>query len=169
MNTTEIRALTEADLPAAAEVHAQAFPRQRYSYSWVECNARAYPRMRYFVADEANRICGFVLWSEKSGFRDEAVLELEQIAVLPSCQGRGIGEARIRKSLLIVANHLSERTAQLKAVLVTTRADNDAQRLYKNALGTEVETVIANLYSADEVVMIARDPIAHSQAQASRR
>ena len=41
--------------------------------------------------------------------------------------------------------------------MVTTRADNAAQRLYKRVLGAEVEATITNLYSADEVIMIARN------------
>jgi hypothetical protein len=40
--------------------------------------------------------------------------------------------------------------------VVTTRADNDAQALYRTTLGAEVEAVIKNLYSADEVFMAAR-------------
>ncbi|MEF1228663.1 N-acetyltransferase, partial [Vibrio fortis] len=32
-----------------------------------------------------------------------------------------------------------------------------AQQLYKSTLGAEVETTISNLYSADEVLMIARN------------
>ncbi len=84
MSTLLIRPLMESDISGAAEVHAKAFHRQNHSRSWIECNARAYPRMRYFVAVRDHQIAGFVLWSEKSGFRDEVVVELEQIAVLPA-------------------------------------------------------------------------------------
>jgi len=162
MNTVSVRAFTESDLPAVANVHARAFSRQHHSRAWIECNARAYPRLRYFVAcDEAtDQICGFVVWGEKSGFRKEVVLELEQIAVLPDLQGRGIGETLIRKSLPVVNDHIQERGARLKAVLVTTRVDNYAQRLYRKTLGAEVEAVISNLFSADEVFMVARNPLA---------
>jgi len=161
MGKIEIRALRESDLSAVAEIHALAFPRQHHSHSWVKCNAGAYPRMRYFVAcaNEANRICGFVLWSEKSGFREQVVLELEQIAVLPDYRNQGIGERLIRESLPMVVDQLLERGARLKAVIVTTRMDNSAQRLYKKALGAEVEAVISELYSADEVIMVSRHPI----------
>lgn len=37
------------------------------------------------------------------------------------------------------------------------RADNYAQSRYRNILGAQVEATIANLYSADEVVMVARN------------
>jgi ribosomal protein S18 acetylase RimI-like enzyme len=84
---------------------------------------------------------------------------LEQIAVAPSEQRQGIGEALIRQSLPDVAVQLAERGATLNAVLVSTRTDNQAQRLYRKALGAEVEATIPSLYSADEVIMVARDPL----------
>jgi ribosomal protein S18 acetylase RimI-like enzyme len=142
VNPIFVRRLTEADLAAVAQIHADAFPRQKHSAQWVECNARALPRMRYYVAESEARIRGFVLWTEKSGFRDKVVLELEQIAVAPSEQRRGIGEALIRKSLPDIAAQLAERGAALNAVVVSTRADNQAQRLYRNALGAEVEATV---------------------------
>jgi ribosomal protein S18 acetylase RimI-like enzyme len=157
MKTVEIRAITEGDLSAVAALHSQVFSRQGHSLTWIECNVRAYPRMRYFVAAVADQICGYVLWTEKSGFRAEVVLELEQIAVLPRYQGQGIGEVLIRASMPMVVNQLSERGATLNTILVTTRADNEAQRLYRKTLGAEIEAVIPGLFSADEVVMVARN------------
>lgn len=154
-----IRPFADADLDAAAEVHAQAFPRQQASREWLACNAGAFPRMQLFVAEEAGRVIGYALWTQKAGFRPEAVLELEHIAVAPAHQGRGVGEALIRQSLAAVAEQLAERGARLKRVLVTTRADNAAQRLYRRVLGAEVEATITGLYSADEVLMVARDPL----------
>lgn len=165
MSALLIRPLMESDISGAAEVHAKAFPRQRHSRSWIECNARAYPRMRYFVAVRNHQIVGFVLWSEKSGFREEVVLELEQIAVLPAYQGKGVGKALILDSLPKVAGVLSQRNACLKAVVVTTRADNSAQGLYRKMLGAQIEAVIPSLYSADEVVMVARHPLEHATAK----
>jgi len=35
--------------------------------------------------------------------------------------------------------------------------DNHTQKLYKNILGAEVEATIPDLYSADEVVLVARN------------
>lgn len=154
-----VRRLADADLDAAAEVHAQAFPRQQRPREWLECNAHAFPRMQLFVAEDAGDVIGFAMRSQKAGFRAEAVLELEQIGVAPAHQGRGVGEALIRQSLAAVVEHLAERGARPKSVLVTTRADNAAQRLYRRVLGAEVAATVAGLYSADEVLMVARDPL----------
>nr|WP_172559444.1 GNAT family N-acetyltransferase [Vibrio fluvialis] len=145
------------DIPAAALVHQSAFPRQRHSQQWLQCNFNAAPRYLCFVAQQANVIVGYIIWVQKSGFRPEAVLELEQLAVAPKHQGKGIGRELITASLPLVKAQLSKQGSTLKHIMVTTRADNFAQQLYRETLGAEVETTISNLYSADEVLMIARN------------
>jgi hypothetical protein len=92
-----VRPGTEMDIPAVAAVHQAAFPRQLESKSWIECNFRAYPRIAYFVAERDAAVIGFIEWIQKSGFRKEVVLELEQLAVLPRFQDQGIGMDRFSK------------------------------------------------------------------------
>ncbi len=159
MNSQLVRRLTEKDVPKVAEIHAEAFSRQGHSAEWIRCNAQAFPRMRYYVAESDGLLCAFVLWTEKSGFRENVVLELEQIAVAASYRKQGVAEALIVQSLPDVTRQLADRGATLKAVLVTTRSDNDAQRLYRKTLGAKVEATLPSLYSADEVFMIARNPL----------
>ncbi len=154
---TTVRKMIEGDISSVAEVHRQAFSRQRDSDEWIKCNFQAYPRIQYFVAVDGSDIVGYIYWTQKSGFRSEVVLELEQIAVLPGVQGRGIGRTLIDESLSLVREQLATRRATLKHIMVTTRADNFAQGLYRKVLGVEVECTITDLYSADEVIMIARN------------
>ncbi|WP_413113516.1 GNAT family N-acetyltransferase [Thaumasiovibrio sp. DFM-14] len=149
--------MTEKDLLGAALVHKSAFVRQNYSNEWLACNLNAFPRYLIYVAEIDNEIVGYIIWVQKSGFRPEAVLELEQLAVMPNFQGKGIGRKLIIESLPQVKNQLALKHSTLKHVLVTTRADNYAQELYKSTLGAEVEITISDLYSADEVMMIARN------------
>ena len=153
----KIRIMNGSDLNEASLVHKAAFPRQSFSYEWLECNLKAYPRFLSFVAEVNNQIVGYIIWAQKSGFRAEAVLELEQLAVSPQFQGQGIGRNLIEKSLPLVKEELAKKNSTLKHIMVTTRADNHAQELYKSTLGAEVEATISNLYSADEVLMIARN------------
>lgn len=153
----KIRQMDSNDLERVSEVHAEAFPRQGNSREWIECNFRAYPRMQLFVAEAESTIKGYIHWTQRSGFRPQVVLELEQIAVRPEFQGQGIGTRLIEESLPMLRQQLGERRATIKHIVVTTRADNAAQRLYLKTLGAEVEGIISDLYSADEVFMVARN------------
>lgn len=155
--TVIILPMHNEDIDAVSKIHAEQFPRQLNSIKWVGCNFAAFPRIMIFVArNEKDKVIGYVQWMHKSGFRKESVLELEQIAVTQRQQGKGIGFKLIKESLSAVKAYLADNKASLKAILVSTRIDNKAQSLYKKALGAEVISVIKNLYSQDEGIMIAR-------------
>jgi predicted N-acetyltransferase YhbS len=81
---------------------------------------QSYPRIQYFVAESEGQIIGYIEWLQKSGLRKEVVLELEQMAVVPSFQGRGIVRGLIQKSLPRISQQVAERGASLKHVMVTT-------------------------------------------------
>ncbi len=99
---------------------------------------------------------GYIQWLQKSGFRKESVIELEQIAVLPTFQSKNVGTELIKQSLEFVRGYLTSQNSILKAIMVTTRSDNYAQRLYEKTLNAKANACITDLYSADEIVMIAR-------------
>jgi len=149
--------MEKKDLKDASKVHSEAFVRQKLSYRWLECALNSYPRTLCYLSVFDDQIVGYIIWAQKSGFRPEVVLELEQIAVFSEHRGKGVGKELIEKSLLLVKTHLLENGAILKYIVVSTRADNHAQKLYKQVLGAEVEAKISNLYSADEVFMVARN------------
>ncbi len=152
----KIRYMNKDDLNEASQVHREAFVRQMLSFEWLECNLNAFPRFLCFVAESNESIVGYIIWVQKSGFRPEAIVDLEQIAVLSKYHGQGIGRELIEKSLPLVKTQLEKQGSKLNYITVNTRSDNHAQQLYKNVLGAEVEAVISNLYSADEVFMVAR-------------
>lgn len=152
-----IRAMQLNDIDPVAYIHSQAFKRQLSSKEWISCNFNAYPRIMVYVAvTEASKIVGYIQWIQKSGFRNEAVIELEQLAVLPDHQGNKIGTKLINVSLEAIKNYLAIKNSKLKSVIVTTRADNFAQRLYQKTLNAKISAYIKDLYSADEVIMIAK-------------
>lgn len=151
-----IREMDSNDIESASVVHKEAFVRQTNSSEWLKCSSQAYPKTLSYVAVMSGHIVGYALWTQKSGFRPEVVLELEQIAVLPRCHGQGIATELIQHSLYLASNTICALGQKIKHVMVTTRADNVAQALYKKVLNAEVEAIITNLYSADEVIMVSR-------------
>ncbi len=153
----EVIAASNEHIEAIAKIHHMAFVRQSDSRQWIECNYRAFPRMMLFCAVKADQVVGYIMWNQKSGFRHEVVLELEQLAIDPDEQGKGVGTRLIDLSLALVRDILAENGSRVKHIVVTTRADNQAQQLYKKTLGAQVEMMIPNLYSSDEVYMIARN------------
>ena len=74
-----------------------------------------------------------------------------------SSQAIGIGTKLINESLQSIKSYLRDINLGLKAVTVSTRADNLSQSLYQKVLGAKTVATISNLYSYDEVLMIARE------------
>ena len=122
---------------------------------WISCNFGAFPRAQYFVAKEKGIALGYILWIEKGGFRKESVWELEQVAVSPEYQCRGVGAKLILDSLEIIKKNLKKRGSALKLVEVTTGL-HQAPHLYEKTLGAKKEAVIKNFFRGDEAIMIAR-------------
>lgn len=152
-----VRLMTEQDLNDASLVHQAAFVRQQNSYEWLKCTHNAFPRMLCCIIEFEGNIVGYIVWAQKSGFRPQAVIELEQLAVHPDYQGKGFGQTLIKDSLELVKSQLHKQGSTVKHILVNTREDNHAQSLYRKVLGAEVEATIKDLYSANEVFMIARN------------
>lgn len=156
---TQIDLASKEDLAAIAAIHAACFSRQCRSEEWISCHMAAAPLKRVFTAHTNGHIIGYAIWGEKSGFRSQAVIELEQIAVLPAYQGRGVASDLIGQSRDAVLRAIAERGASVRAVVVTTRADNNAQRLYRRTLGAEIVATIPRLFGeADEIVMLKELP-----------
>ena len=155
----EVRPARERDLEGIAEVGSEAFSGLRplsEGRRWVEACWRAAPRMQYWVAERSGSIQGYILWLEKGGFRREAVLELEQIAVRSSLRGQGIGETLIRASLDALRESLRARGSRLKLIEVTTGSEQGAIGFYARVLGTEVAGRIPDFFRGDEYILIAR-------------
>ena len=149
-----IRPFDDRDLLSVALIHEKSFPRQGFSNDWIRSLSGGFPRTQIFVAEDVE-IIGYIIWTEKSGFRKEAVLELEQIAVAENFRGRGFGKFLIEESLKMVRIRLFERGSCLKLVLVSTRTDNAAQKIYEQVLKAKTVAIIPGLFSGDEVLMRA--------------
>jgi predicted N-acetyltransferase YhbS len=151
----QLRTAQTGDEAAIASLHAQAFPRQTKSKTWVRATLAAWPRYMTYVLVEGEEIIGYIFWSQKSGIRPRAVLELDQIAVIYHFRAKGHGSHLIRESLVAVRSVLAENNQQLHAITVWTRADNAAQSLYARTLGARPAAQIDGLFSTTELLMVA--------------
>jgi len=164
------------DLRRMSEIHQDCFPTdcktEDDSSRWIAASANAGPRMNYFVAEQGGELLGYILWMEKGGFREEAVLELEQIGVHTDYRRNGVGAKLITESLTTVAKAISADKRKLKLIEVTTNerysVDGDmnhsAAALYERTLGASEATRIPDLFSfgnvegPEELILIARAP-----------
>lgn len=76
--------------------------------------------------------------------------------MLQNQQGKGIGTLLIEKSLKYINDYLDDTNSSLKTILVSTRTDNLAKSLYEKILKAKEIAVIKDLYSHDEVIMLAK-------------
>ncbi|WP_386077963.1 GNAT family N-acetyltransferase [Vreelandella sp. F11] len=150
-----VRLANSDDVVAIAAIHRQAFTRQSDSEVWVRATMAAWPRMLVHLLIQADEVAGYIFWAQKSGIRPSAVVELDQVAVTAQLRGRGLGELLIRESLAQVRGVLECNGQSLKSILVSIRADNEAQRLYQKSLGARVVAEIDDMYSSTEVLMLA--------------
>lgn len=151
-----IRRVEEEEIQSVANVHGAAFGRHKSSEDWIRCNFNAYPRIQIFAAEKNEGIKGFIMWTQRSGFRENSILELEQIAVHPDNQGEGIGTQLIEESLSVVKDWLAERGSEIQTIIVGTRTDNEAQRLYKKTLNAEPAAIIEDYASGNELFLVSR-------------
>ena len=158
-NDLKIRPAVKDDLPSIASIGSEAFSGLRpldRGMSWVNSCFAAGPRMVYWVAESSRGILGYILWNEKGGFRERAVIELEQIAVSKKVRSQGIGRKLILESLKGVEQALESRGSKLKLIEVTTGSEQNALEFYRHVLKAEVAAKIPDYFRGDEFVLLSR-------------
>lgn len=155
----KVRSATESDLPAIATIGSEAFSGLRpldAATRWVRACWAAHPRLRYWVADQLGVAVAYILWMEKGGFRKEAVVELEQIAVRASLRQQGVGGELIRGSLEQLTRLIEAEGRRIKVIEVTTGSEQGALEFYRRVLGAEVVAKVPGLFRGDEFILVAR-------------
>lgn len=137
------------------QIHHLAFIRQKDSYQWVVSTLNAYPRYVCYVIYVEDQIAGYIFWSQKSGFRTEVILELDQIAIHPNFQAKGLSKILITDSLKMLEIELHKNEQMIKKILVSTSEDNFAKKIYENVLATKEVAVISELFRLAEVYLIS--------------
>lgn len=135
------------------QIHGLAFIRQKDSYQWIVSTLNAYPRYMCYVIQVEDQIAGYIFWAQKSGFRPEVILELDQIAIHPNFQAQGLSKILITDSLKMLEVELHQNEQVLKNILVSTSKDNFAKKLYQDVLAAKEVAVIAGLFRLPEVYL----------------
>ena len=149
----KIREANEADLEGIARVYRSCFPGEVDHESWIHSTFASHPRAVYYVVTMDGDICGYILWCVKNGFREECIVELEQIGVHPDAAGQGLGRALIEQSIAEFQRHIEALGYRIGAILVTTSEGNFAERLYESTLGVTRSAKIANYGSGTELIL----------------
>jgi GNAT superfamily N-acetyltransferase len=138
MAAIEIRDAEAADIGGVLRVLAEAGIDQGDSFTVEEARAhfariRQWPNFRLLVAMEGGEIVGTytLVILDKLGKRGTPAGVVEDVAVLPSCQGKGIGRAMMEH-----ARAECRRAGCYKLALSSNLRRTDAHRFY-DALGFE--------------------------------
>jgi len=151
--------MRDNDIAQVVKIYLKCFKgMQKYTQvkKWITLKHRSYPVNQFFVGILRGKVIGYILWAELGGFRKDAVIELDQIAVTPDYQGKGFGATIIKESLKAVITQLKRRKSRLKLVKTTTGATNEAQKLYKDVLNAKPVATIPDFFRTDEVILISR-------------
>ncbi len=155
-----VREMLYNDIPSIVDIYLESFKgMQDYNTveRWVSLKFNSKPISIYYIALSYGKVIGYILWSEHGGFRKDAVIELEQIAVSKMYRNKGIASKLIVESLrMLNRDYITARGSGIKLVIVTTASNNNAKRLYERVLNAREVAVIKDLYSNDESILIAR-------------
>lgn len=154
-----IKPAIKKDLTGIAKINLTCFhgcANLKEAQKWVFCNFQAWPRFHYFTLKEKNKLIGYILWYFKGGWRQNSVLELEQIAIDQKYRGCGFGSKLINDSLNQLKNYLKKERRKLKTVLVTTGTEQKAKKIYEQVLNAKPAAKINGLFRGDEIILIRR-------------
>lgn len=150
MNAT-VEKMAWKEVGEIAKIHESSFPRQRRSQEFIAAHFHAYPLTHIYVL-KTSKVIGYIIWTHKSGFRKNVVLELVQVAINPQQRSQGHGKHIIEKSFEYMSDFVVSSGATVHAILVTTRSDNNASNLYQTTLGVREVGRIPGIFSADEQI-----------------
>lgn len=148
-----IRQAKDTDIEEITKIYATCFPKERNHKLWIEASFNSYPRGVYYVIENDDVISGYILWCVKNGFRNNTIVELEQIGVHPDHARRGLGRNLIETSITEFKKHVNKIGHSVEAIFVTTSEGHFAEKLYKSTLGVSRSAVISGYANGNEVIL----------------
>lgn len=141
------------DVEIISTIYAACFPKELNHKLWINASFNSFPRGVYYVIEQDCNIVGYILWCVKNGFRNETIVELEQIGIHPAYSGKGFGRKLIESSILKFQTHVESFGHAVGSVMVTTSEGNFAEGLYKSTLGVSRSAVIPGYGTGSEVIL----------------
>jgi GNAT superfamily N-acetyltransferase len=104
MNGIVVRRAEQIDIEQIGVINGMVFlgdrDQQEGAANWAQCWFNAFPLYQYFVIEEESEVVGYAGWQLHGGFhRSEPVIELDQVGVLPSHQGKGLAPRLIQECM----------------------------------------------------------------------
>lgn len=141
------------DIDDISKIYSICFPNELNHKLWIESSFKSYPRGVYYVIECEGVISGYILWCVKNGFRKSTIVELEQVAVNPQDNGKGIGRKLIDQSFELFKGHVLNFGHTVGAVMVTTSEGNYAENLYKSTLDVTRAALLEGYGSGNEIIL----------------
>ena len=116
------------NIESIAGIYNECIPKESNHKLWIESSFSSYPSGVYYVISIEGKISGYILWCVKNGFRDNTIIELEQIGIHPGSSGKGLGRTLIEITLDKFKDHLSSLGHNVGAIIVTTSEGNFSPR-----------------------------------------
>ena len=99
----------------------------------------------YIVAEENGKIIGIVTWL-MHGLPKHQLCELDRIAVLPECRGKGVAQKLFGALIKDAKQFYKENKSKLRKLYLLTHADNSRAQKFYEKLGFRHETTLKEHY-----------------------
>ncbi|HJN57213.1 MAG: GNAT family N-acetyltransferase [Candidatus Woesearchaeota archaeon] len=103
----------------------------------------------YIVAVDDGKVVGIVTWV-MHGLLKHELCELDRIAVLPECRGKGIAKELFNKLIEDAKAFYEKNNSKLRKLYLLTHADNIRAHKFYEKLGFKHETTLKEHYYKDK-------------------
>ncbi len=120
MSDVVLRRAEERDIPAIARINSTVFlgdrDRAEGALEWIGSIFKSYPVYQYFVAELGGEVVGYAGWQMHGGFhRAEPVVELDQIGIDPTHQGKQLAPQLTRFGMRELADWLKKKNDRIES------------------------------------------------------